>query len=367
MDFTFTAEQEMLRDSLGKLLAQSYSFDQRQAIVRSPAGHSGVIWRQLGEMGLLALPFAEAQGGLGGSASDLIAIGELLGRHLVVEPYFGSILLGGAALALGGDRTRALLDTVIAGDALVALAHEERHGIGPVAMLGTTLAGGAEGLRLNGEKRLVLSGNEACALIVSARAGERLALVKVDPAANGVSINAYTTVDGRRAATVTFANVIVTPADVLNDNAEAALDRVIETATLALCAEGVGAMGALLEAASTYAATRKQFGTPIGAFQVIAHRLADMKIAHAKAHALLLYTTALVESGQGAGMGDARSIALLKAQIGRLGRDLGESAVQIHGGIGMTDELAVGHYHKRILAIDAMLGSSDYHLRRVGR
>ncbi len=355
MDFTYTSEQEMLRDSLGKLLAQGYSFDQRQALLRSGQPHSPAIWAHLRDMGLLALPFAEADGGLGGSASDLVAIGELLGRHLVVEPYLSSILLGGRALALGGARAGALLEAVIAGEALVALAHEERHGVGPLALMGTTLEQG----RLTGEKRLVLGGAEAAALIVSARAGDRLALVKVDPAAAGVTLREYTTIDGHRAATVAFADVA---ADVLLDDAEAALDAVLEGALLALCAEAVGAMGALLQASSAYAATRKQFGVPIGSFQAIAHRLADMKVACAKAHALLLYTTALIETGNGG----SRDIALLKAQIGRLGRSVGESAVQVHGGIGMTDELAVGHYLKRILAVEAMLGSTDYHLRRVG-
>ncbi len=362
MDFTFTSEQDMLRASLARLLTQTCSFDQRQARLRAERGDDAAVWRQLAEMGLLALPIDEAAGGLGGTASDLVAIGELLGRHLVVEPYVGAILLGGKALALGGERAGALLGAVIAGDAIVALAHEERHGIGPLAQLGTTLREGPGGLQLDGAKQLVLDGADAQTLIVSARHGERLALVRVDPAAAGVTIAGYTTVDGRRAANVRFAGVAIDPSAVLVDDGEAALARVIDHATLALCAEAVGAMGALLEASSTYGATRKQFGVPIASFQAIAHRLADMKIAWAKANALLLHTAALVESGKGGW----REIALLKAQVGRLGRSLGESAVQVHGGIGMTDELNVGHYHKRILAIEAMLGSTDYHLRRIG-
>ncbi len=362
MDFTFTSEQEMLRSGLARLLSQTCSFDQRQARLRAGRGHDADVWRQFADMGLLALPFSEAEGGLGGGASDVVAIGELLGRHLVVEPYVGSILLGGKALALAGERAGALLGTVIAGEAVAALAHEERHGIGPLAMLGTTLSESSGTLRLDGDKRMVLDGAEAQVLVVSARQGDRLVLVQVDPAAAGVSITGYTTIDGRRAANLRFAGVSIDPAAVLLDNAEAALDGVIALATLALCAEAVGAMGALLEASSTYGATRKQFGVPIASFQAIAHRLADMKIAWAKANALLLHTTALVEAGKGG----AREIALLKAQAGRLGRSLGESAVQVHGGIGMTDELNVGHYHKRILAIEAMLGSTDYHLRRVG-
>lgn len=362
MDFTYTSEQEMLRDSLGKLFAQSYSFDQRQALLKNGHAHSEIVWAQLRDMGLLALPFSESQGGLGGSASDLVAIGELLGRHLVIEPYLSSILLGGRALALGGSATSAALEAAMAGETLAALAHEERHGIGAPALLGTTLTQDGNAVRLSGEKRLVLSGAEASILVVSARMGDHLALVRVDPEATGVAISGYTTVDGRRAANVRLSEVAVATGDILLHDAEAALDGVLQSAQLMLSAEAVGAMHALLEASATYAATRKQFGVPIGSFQAIAHRLADMKIACAKAQALLLYTAALVETGKGGG----RDIALLKAQVGRLGRSVGESAVQIHGGIGMTDELAVGHYLKRILAIEAMLGSTDYHLRRVG-
>ena len=362
MDFSFTPEQDMLRDSLGKLLAQTYSFDQRQALLKSGAARSEPVWQALGEMGLLALPFAESDGGLGGQPSDLVACGLVMGRHLVAEPWLASILLGGKALALGGARAHPLLADVIAGSAQVALAHEERHGIGPVSAMGTTLTLSGDAVQLDGEKKLVLGGAEANALIVSARAGDKLALVRVDPSAPGVTVTGYSMIDGRRAATVRFEHVIIPAAQVMRDDAEAALDAVIENALLTLSAEAVGAMGALLEMTGSYAATRKQFGVPIGSFQAMAHRLADMKIAWAKAQALLLYTTALIEAGQAS----PRDVALLKAQMGRLGRAVGESAVQVHGGIGMTDELAVGHYLKRLLAIEAMLGSTDYHLRRVG-
>ena len=362
MDFTFTPEQDMLRDSLDRLLASKGSVERRPLAARGDRGPSADLWRDLNAMGLLALPFAEADGGLGGSVCDLVAIGELFGRHLLVEPYVGSALLGGGALALGGDAAQADLAAVIAGERIAALAHEERHGVGALAQMGTVLSDGADGLRLNGDKRLVLAGAEADVLIVSARTGDRLALVRVDPAAAGVSIGGHALIDGRRAATIRFANVAVAAADVLHADAAAALDRVLDQAIMALAAEAWGAMAALLTASSTYATTRKQFGVPIASFQVIAHRLADMKLACAKAQSLLLYTTALVEAGQGSG----RDIALLKAQIGRLGRAVGEAAVQIHGGIGMTDELAVGQYLKRILTIEGMLGGTDYHLRRVG-
>jgi alkylation response protein AidB-like acyl-CoA dehydrogenase len=362
MDFSFTPEQEMLRDSLGKLLAQSYAFDQRQALLKTDTPRSEPVWQALTEIGLLALPFTEAEGGLGGQPSDLVACGMVMGRHIFAEPWLGAIILGGRALALGGDRAQPLLADVMAGSAQVALAHEERHGIGAVAQMATTLTLDGDALRLSGEKKLVLGGADATTLIVSARARDKLTLVRVDPAAPGVTVSGYRMIDGRRAATVRFDAVALAPDAALRDDAEAALNAVIDDALLTLSAEAVGAMSALLEMTGAYAATRKQFGVPIGSFQAMAHRLADMKIAWAKAQALLLYTTALIEAGKAT----PRDVALLKAQMGRLGRSVGESAVQVHGGIGMTDELAVGHYLKRLLCIEAMLGSTDYHLRRVG-
>ncbi len=363
MDFTYTSEQEMLRDSLGKLLAQAYGFDARQKFVRSSDSRCEAVWRQFGQMGLLALPFAESQGGIGGSFSDLVAIGELLGRYLVVEPYVSSILLGGSALSLS-DATadQALLRDVVAGDVEVALAHEEAHGIGPVERMTCTLRAVDDGLRLDGTKLLVLGGGHAGTLIVSARQADRLALVRVDPAQPGVTVTGYRTIDGRHAATVRFEGVRLSAAGLLLDDAEDRLDAVLRRALLCLSAEAVGAMQALLEASAGYAATRKQFGVPINSFQAVAHRLADMKIAYSKARALLLYTTALLEAGEGG----ARDVSLLKAQVSRLGRIVGESAVQVHGGIGMTDELSIGHYLKRILSIESMFGNTDYHLRRVG-
>ncbi|MFT4099773.1 MAG: acyl-CoA dehydrogenase family protein [Burkholderiaceae bacterium] len=362
MDFTYTSEQQMLRDSLGKLLAQAYGFDARQKYVRSSESRCDAVWQQFGRMGLLALPFAQEHGGMGGSFSDLVAIGELLGQYLVVEPYVSSILLGGSAMALGASADADALGDVVAGEVEVALAHEEAHGIGPLGQMTCTLRAVDDGLRLDGTKLLVLGGPHARTLIVSARHGDRLALVRVDPAAPGVAVTGYRTIDGRHAATVRFDDVRVQATGVLLDDAEDPLEQVLRRAVLFLCAEATGAMHALLGASTDYAATRKQFGVPISSFQVVAHRLADMKIAYSKARALLLYTTALLEAGQGG----ARDVSLLKAQVSRLGRIVGESAVQVHGGIGMTDELSIGHYLKRILAIEAMFGNTDYHLRRVG-
>lgn len=365
MDFTFSDEQQMLRDSVSAYLLKNYDFDRRNAIVRSDAGWSREVWQQFAELGLLALPFAEDRGGLGGSMADLVAIAEPFGAHLLAEPYLASILLGGAALAQAGDGCEAggWPGKVVAGEATAALAYEEGPGTPDPAMVSLAIGRSGAGATLDGEKRMVLGGGDADVLVVVGRREDgKLALVAVDPAAHGVAITPYATLDGRRAANIRFDNVAVATDAVLLEDAEEALRSILDRAILALCAESVGAMGALLRQTAEYAGTRKQFGVPIGSFQVVAHRLADMKIAYTKARATLLYTTALLDAGRAT----QKDIAILKGQTGKLGRALGEAAIQTHGGVGMTDELSVSHLHKRILASDALLGNAEYHLRKVG-
>jgi alkylation response protein AidB-like acyl-CoA dehydrogenase len=367
MDFTFSDEQTMLRDSVSQYLARSYAFDKRQAIISSDRGTSAEVWQQLREFGLLALPFPEEAGGLGGSMTDVVAVSEVFGEHLMSEPYFSSITLAGRALALAeeSDTSREWLAKITDGEVLGAFAHEEGRGTADPARIATTATVGPAGYVLNGEKRFVLGGGDADVLVVTARlvgadhAGDHLGLVLVIPDVPGVSLTSYRTVDGRTAANFTFDDA---QAVLLVPDAAATITAVIEGGILALSAEAVGAMSALMDATASYAGTRQQFGVPIATFQAVAHRLADMKIALLKARSTLLYTTALVEAGHA----HARDISLLKAQAGRLGRTLAESAVQIHGGVGMTDEVAIGHYLKRIVAIDAMFGDSDFHFRKVG-
>lgn len=366
MDFTFSGEQTMLRDGVSRYLAQAYAFDQRQAIVASADGTSAEVWGQFRDFGLLALPFPEVSGGLGGSMSDIVAIAEPFGRHLVSEPYVSSILLAGRALAaVDGDSARGWLARIIDGTALGAFAHEEGRGTADPTRIATTATRDGDGYVLRGQKRLVLGGDDADLLVVTARlegTGHRdgeLGLLLVTRDTSGVSLTPYRTVDGRKAADCAFDAV---PGVLLATDALPVIMEIIEDAVVALCAEAVGAMAALLAMTATYAGTRRQFGVPIATFQVLAHRLADMKIAFLKAQSTLYYTTALVESGRA----QSRDIALLKAQVGRLGQTIAESAVQIHGGVGMTDDVAIGHYLKRILAIDAMFGDGDYHYRTVG-
>ncbi|WP_284126098.1 acyl-CoA dehydrogenase family protein [Parerythrobacter aestuarii] len=356
MDFSYTEEQEMLRNGVGKFLEKSYDFDTRQKLVSSDAPWSPEAWQQFAEFGLLILPFSEEQGGLGGSISDCVAVAELFGRHLVVEPYVASILLGAAALAASdAPEAQEWLEKVQSGEAIAAFAYEEGHGTPSVEHVTMAATNGT----LAGEKRLVTAGAEADVLVVVAKGDSGIpALFLVEQGADGLSARSYTTVDGRSAANITLDGV---PATLLSDDAQT-LERILAHAMNVQCAEAVGAMGALLAITGEYAATRKQFGVSIGSFQAIAHRLADMKIAHTKARATLLYTTALAETGAVT----ARDIAILKGQTGKLGQSIGESAIQIHGGVGMTDELSVSHYHKRLLALDAQFGGHAYHLRKVG-
>jgi len=369
MDFSFTDEQATLRQSVAGYLQKSYDVATRRELVASERPFSTEVWRTLRDLGLLALPFPEELGGYGGSVVDLVAVAEPFGEALLVEPYLPSVVLAGRALAATAEQpsARDWLTRLMTGEALGAFAHEE----GPATADPTRVALQAERvgdrLRLSGDKRLVLGAAEADVLVVTARltgepgSPDGLALLLVEPGA-GVRLTPVTTVDGRSAAHVSFDGVEVAADQLLADDAYAVVADVVGLAILVLAAEAVGAMGALLRQTSEYASVREQFGVPIGTFQAVAHRLADMKIAHTQARATLLYTTALAEAGRAA----AYDLSVLKAQVGRLGRRVGEAAIQTHGGVGMTDELAVGHYVKRLLAIDAMLGDSEHHLRRVG-
>ena len=362
MDFSFTDEQQMLRDGVGKFLEKSYDFDARQKVIASDRPWSAEAWQQFAEFGLLALPFAEEQGGLGGSITDCVAFAELFGQHLVVEPYVAAVVLGGGALAASsGEAAQTWLAKVMAGDAAATFAYEEGPGTASPEQIAMEASLSGDAVTLSGEKRLVIAGAEADVLIVAARdtADKLVKLYLLEQGATGLAARAYSTIDGRSAANVTFDNV---PAIALECPAQT-LETLIARAITVQAAEAVGAMGALMRLTGDYAATRKQFGVPIASFQAVAHRLADMKIAYTKARATMIYTAALLETGAAS----PRDIATLKGQVGKLGQSLGEAAIQTHGGVGMTDELSISHYHKRLLALDAQFGSHAYHLRSLGR
>lgn len=362
MDFNFTNEQQMLRDSVSKYLEKNYDFDARQKLVRGDAPWSSYVWQQFAEMGLLALPFGEEQGGLGGSITDCVAFAELFGKHLVIEPFTHSVMLAGAALAAAeGVGAKAWLEKLIGGEAVIAFAYEEGHGTPSPDLITMTAQPSGEGYTLSGEKRLVVAGADAQALVVVARMGKggAPALFLIEAGVEGMEARVYPTIDGRSAANIKFDGALA----LALTGADTRLDQILANAIIVQCAEAVGAMGALVSLTSEYAMTRKQFGMPIAGFQAVAHRIADMKIAYNKARATLLYTAALAESGATG----TRDIAILKGQTGKLGRAIGEAAIQTHGGVGMTDELSVSHYHKHLLACDAMFGDYNYYFRKVGQ
>ncbi len=363
MDLTFSDEQRLLADSVGDFLAEQRDFAARRAQLATGVTIAPHVWAHLGEQGLLALPRSEAVGGMGGSIVDLVAVAMRFGAALLTEPYLATVVLAGGALeAAGGDAACALLERIASGACIAAFAHDEAVSGGPASLIETSAISKEGGYVLNGVKHLVLAAGEASQLVVTARYDEGIALFLLDAAADGVEIDRFVTVDGRGAGRLRLTDVQVDGSALLLRDAEPALEEILTDAVVYLAAESVGAMEALFRMTSAYAATREQFGVPIGTFQTVAHRLADMKIALTKASASLFYVTALREAGRAT----PRDISQLKAQTGRLGRSLAEAAVQTHGGVGMTDELAVGHLLKRIVANDILFGDADLHLRRLG-
>jgi pimeloyl-CoA dehydrogenase small subunit len=375
MDFALTDEQRLLKDSIERLLADRYGFDERQRYMKEPAGFSRDMWRSYAELGLLGLPFEERHGGIGGGPVETMIVMEAFGRALALEPFPATVVLGGGFLRLGANEaTRAALVPKIAdGNLLMAFAHAERQSRYDLADVATTARRDGAGYVLDGAKSLVIHGDCADELIVSARlSGERrdrdgigLFLVDVDTA--GVARRAYPTVDGLRAADVTLTGVRVAADAVVGEpgKAFALISQVTDGAIAALTAEAVGAMAAMHEITVDYLKTRKQFGVPIGTFQVLQHRAAEMLIAVEQARSMAFLATMMADES------DAherrKAMAAAKVQVGRSGRFVGQQAIQLHGGIGMTMEYKVGHYFKRLTVIDTLFGDADHHLAELAR
>jgi pimeloyl-CoA dehydrogenase small subunit len=377
MDFDLSDEQRQLKDSVERLLADAYGdLNQRKAYMKEPKGYSGKLWAQYADLGILAAPFAEEHGGLGQGLTETMIIAEAFGRALAVEPYYATVVLAGGALrhACNAALLEQLVSDIAAGDLTLALAHQERQARYDLADTATTArADGKGGYTLEGEKVVVLGGDSADKLIVSARvSGARadrggIGLFLVDAKANGVTRRGYPTQDGMRAADVTLSSVKVAPEAVLAapEQGLEVLERVVDEAIAALSAEAVGAMAGLTELTVEYLKTRKQFGVPIGSFQVLQHRAVDMLTALEQARSMAYYATMMAaepDAGE-----RRRAMAAAKVQIGRSGRLVGESAIQLHGGIGMTMEYKAGHYFKRLSMIDLAFGDADHHLRELAR
>jgi pimeloyl-CoA dehydrogenase small subunit len=374
MDFNFTEEQQLLQDTVRRFIDKDYGFEARKKVIATPLGWSRNIWKQFAELGLLGIPFSEVHGGLGASGVDTMIVMDAFGRGLVVEPYLATVVLAGTAIAHGASQSlqEALIPAIIAGDLVAAFAHTEKQARYELANVETRARRDGGGYVIDGAKSVVLHGDAADKLVVSARTAgsardpKGITLFLVDAKAPGVTLRGYPTIDGLRGAELTLKGVRAEAATVVGevDNGLSLVELVSDRGIAALCAEAVGAMDALNKATLEYLKTRQQFGVPIGRFQVLQHRMAEMLIHFEQAKSMAYLAAVKADSNDAAERRHALSAA--KVQIGVSGRYVGQQAIQLHGGMGMTNELNVSHYFKRITLIDRTLGDVDNHLARLG-
>jgi alkylation response protein AidB-like acyl-CoA dehydrogenase len=363
MDFTFNDEQQQFADALRRYLDKSYGFEARQAIVRSETGVSDVHWAAFAELGLTALPVPQAQGGFNGGPIDMLVVMQELGRALVVEPYWATAV-GVEALRLAGSEAgedASLLERAAQGEIKLAVAFHEPHARYDLFSIETTASGQGGQQTLTGTKSVVLHGAQADHWIVPARLNGEIALFVVARNAGGVKVTDYRTIDGQRAATLEFNS---TPARQLAGNhaGAAALEHIADYGTVLLCAEAIGALDALNLATVDYTKTRQQFGQPIARFQALQHRMVEMLI-HAEQARSVTYLAAMRYTSPDADE-RRRAVSAAKARVGQAARFVGQQAVQLHGGMGVTNEVAAAHLFKRLAIIETTLGDVDHHLAR---
>jgi len=368
MNFNYKEEQQQFADALKRWIGRDYGFEQRRAIVASDKGVSDTAWATLAELGMTALPVPEAQGGFDGGAVDLFVVMRELGRGLVVEPYFATVL-GAHFLKLGGKHA-GLLEKVATGELKLASALGERQSRHELRDIATRAEATGGGWRLSGEKKAVIHGAEADVLIVSARSSggqceeAGISLFALPRDTPGVHVSGYRTLDGLRAADVRFDGVEVPAAALLGQagNGWNILEAGADHGAGLLCAEALGAMEALFDATLDYLKTRQQFGVPIGKFQALQHRMADMYIHLEQARSMALLAAVKLDGDDGDER--RRVVSAAKYRVGQAARFIGQQAVQLHGGMGVTDELAAAHYFKRLSMIELTLGDRDHHLAR---
>jgi alkylation response protein AidB-like acyl-CoA dehydrogenase len=371
MDIQLTEEQELLRSSVQRLLRDRYDFEARRKIVATDEGWSRAHWKAFAELGLCAAPFKESAGGLGGGPLTTMIIMKEFGRHLVVEPFFETVVLAGGLIEDIGSRVQRdqFLPDIIAGESIWALAWAEGRSRYDFNNIATTARRQGKNYVLSGTKAAVIGAPWADKLIVSARTsgGSRdrdgISLFVVDRHSANLHLQGFKTIDGRRAAEVALMNVEVPASQLLGTEGEgvAALEACRDRAIAALCAEAIGAMTELNAATLEYSKTRKQFGTTLGSFQVLQHRMVDMFIALEEAVSLTQHLNLCIAAGEPNG---SRLASGAKTKVGYAARFIAEQAIQLHGGMGMSDELNVGHYFKRISAINVQFGDPTYHLMR---
>jgi alkylation response protein AidB-like acyl-CoA dehydrogenase len=373
MNFQHTEDRRMLADTLNRFISEQYGFATRDRIARSAHGFSSELWNRFGELGIIGALFDEASGGFGGGGFDIAVVFESLGRGLVVEPFLDTLIVGQAIARSGNDAQRALLGGLIDGSRIVALAHGEPDSHYELARVTTRAERNGDGdgsaWRLNGAKAVVQHGEQAALFLVSARpegaddseAGVTLFLVPRD--APGVSVRGYPKIDGGRAAEVSFENVILGDDALLGAAGEgfATLEYAIACGVLALCSEAVGAMDVAKDYTLDYLRTRKQFGVAIGSFQALQHRMADMLLEIEQARSAVINAAAALGAERKV---RERAVSAAKYSISRIGALVAQECIQLHGGIGMTWELPLAHYAKRLVMIDHQLGDEDHHLER---
>jgi len=371
MDFNFTEEQSMLRDTIASFLQDKYDFETRRKIVSSDSGWRADYWKAFAEeLGILGAPFSEELGGLGGGAIDNMIVMEEFGKALVIEPYLGTVVIGGGFLKHSGySNAASVIEGIIGGTTTIAFAYAEPQARYTWRDLKTTAKKDGAGYVLNGHKAVVVGAPFATHLVVTARTGGAqrdaggVSVFLVDKSLPGIVTRDYPTVDGNRASEVYFENVSL-PADALigeEGNGLPLVEKVIDEATVAVGAEAVGVLRKLHEGTLDYAKQRKQFGTAIANFQVLQHRMVDMFIEVEQSVSMTYMATIKVDESAAE---RAKAVSAMKVRIGRACKFVGQNAIQIHGGMGMTDELAIGHYFKRASLIEGLYGSVDHHLKR---
>ncbi len=370
MNFEHTEERRMLADSLNRFIADQYGIETRNRTAATEQGYSTEMWEKFAELGVIGALLREEDGGFGGGGFDIAVVFEALGRGLVLEPVLGSAVLAAEAISFAGNaEQKAVLEEIAAGATIATFAHDEPNTHYELARVQTTARREGDAWVLDGVKAVVQAAEQANVFVVSARTSgevgseDGISLFLVPQGAPGVSIRSTPTMDGGRVADVTFAGVQLSEAALLGEEGKgyATLERAVGRGILALCAEAVGAMEAAKEATLDYLRTRKQFGVPIGSFQALQHRMADLLLEIEQARSTVINAAAALDADR---ITRERALSAAKMSIGRIGTLVAEECIQLHGGIGMTWELPMAHFAKRLVLIDHQLGDEDHHLER---
>lgn len=369
MNFEPTEDRRMLADTLNRFVSEQYGFETRNAIAYGDVGMAPALWSQFAELGAIGALFSEDDGGFGGAGFDIAVVFEALGRGLVVEPFLGALLVGRALAAAGTDAQKALIANLIDGSRIGALAHDEPGSHYELNRVATRAERSGDGWTLSGAKAVVVQGDHADLLLVSARtagavdAEEGISLFLVPGDAAGVTRRGMGRMDGGHVAEITLENVQVAADALLGDAGQgfATLELTVGTGVLALCAEALGAMEVAKRDTLEYLQTRKQFGVAIGSFQALQHRMADLLLEIEQARSTVINAAAALDADR---ITRERALSAAKMSIGRIGTLVAEECIQLHGGIGMTWELPMAHFAKRLVLIDHQLGDEDHHLER---